>query len=338
MANEVTIGVVGAGSWGLALSRRLALKDRDVLVWVYDRAEYEELQSTQKSVDFGSGVTLPENIRYTMDFSDFGDRNLLVMAVPSHAMRPVATQINDHQLLPDLIVNVAKGIENATLKRMSQVLLEEIEGLNPSNLVTLSGPSHAEEVSRDVPTAVVAASESLESAEQVQEIFLNESFRVYTNQDIIGVELGGSTKNVIAIAAGILDGMEYGDNPKAGLMTRGIMEITRLGVSLGAREETFSGLSGIGDLIVTCLSQHSRNRYVGEQIGRGRKVEEIISEMKMVAEGVKTTESVHQLAENHGIDMPITREVYKVLFHEKSPVSALHDLMTREPVPERHSL
>lgn len=338
MANEVTIGVVGAGSWGLALSRRLALKDRDVLVWVYDRAEYEELQSTQKSVDFGSGVTLPENIRYTMDFSDFGDRNLLVMAVPSHAMRPVATQINDHQLLPDLIVNVAKGIENATLKRMSQVLLEEIEGLNPSNLVTLSGPSHAEEVSRDVPTAVVAASESLESAEQVQEIFLNESFRVYTNQDIIGVELGGSTKNIIAIAAGILDGMEYGDNPKAGLMTRGIMEITRLGVSLGAREETFSGLSGIGDLIVTCLSQHSRNRYVGEQIGRGRKVEEIINEMKMVAEGVKTTESVHQLAENHGIDMPITREVYKVLFHEKSPVSALHDLMTREPVPERHSL
>ena len=338
MANEVTIGVVGAGSWGLALSRRLALKGRDVLVWVYDRAEYEELQSTQKSVDFGSGVTLPENIRYTMDFSDFGDRNLLVMAVPSHAMRPVATQINDRQLLPDLIVNVAKGIENDTLKRMSQVLLEEIEDLNPSNLVTLSGPSHAEEVSRDVPTAVVAASESLESAEQVQEIFLDECFRVYTNQDIIGVELGGSTKNVIAIAAGILDGMEYGDNPKAGLMTRGIMEITRLGVSIGAREETFSGLSGIGDLIVTCLSQHSRNRYVGEQIGRGRKVEEILNEMKMVAEGVKTTESVHQLAENHGIDMPITREVYKVLFHEKSPVNALHDLMTREPVPERHSL
>ncbi len=338
MDHDDTIGIVGAGSWGLALARRLALQHYDAMVWVYEESEYEELTSTHQSKDFASGVTLPENIRYTMDYSDLRDFSQILLAVPSHAMRLVAANLQQHDVRPDLVVNVAKGIENRTLKRMSQVILEELPCLDASQVVTMSGPSHAEEVSRDIPTAVVAASDSLESAERVQQIFFDETFRVYTNEDIIGVELGGSTKNVIAIAAGILDGMEYGDNPKAGLMTRGIMEITRLGIALGARQETFSGLSGIGDLIVTCLSQHSRNRYVGEQVGRGRKVNEIVREMKMVAEGVKTTESVQKLAERHQVSMPITREVYNIIFHDKIPANAIHDLMTRDPVPERHSL
>jgi len=333
-----SVGIVGAGSWGLALARRLALGGKDVLVWVYEEEEYVSLVSSGESRNFAPDITLPKSVKYTRDFSDLNTSPLLVLAVPSHAMREVVRRLHQAGVRPVLVVNVAKGIENETLKRMSQVILEELESVGPSGVVTLSGPSHAEEVSQDIPTTVVAASDSEQSARRVQHTFFDETFRVYTNQDIIGTELGGSTKNVIAIAAGILDGMEYGDNPKAGLMTRGMMEITRLGVKLGAREATFSGLSGIGDLIVTCLSQHSRNRFVGEQIGRGRKLDEILGDMKMVAEGVKTTESVQQLAEQHDVDMPITREVYEVLFRNKPPQQAIHDLMTRNPVHERHSL
>lgn len=332
------IGVIGAGSWGLALARRLALNKRDVLVWVFDQEEYDELVETRTSKDFSSGVTLPENVEFTTSLGDFTDYTRLLLAVPSHAMRSVAEQMSNLDFHPELIVNVAKGIENDTFMRMSEVILDELKTMNPGQVATMTGPTHAEEVSRDMPSAIVAASDSMETSRLVQTIFMDKYLRVYTNNDIIGAELGGSVKNVIAIAAGILDGMGQGDNPKAALMTRGIAEITRLGLAAGAQRDTFSGLSGIGDLIVTCLSQHSRNRHVGEQLGRGKKLDDILGEMKMVAEGVKTAKSVHQMAENYGVDMPITQQVFQVLFHDKTPESAIYDLMSRDPVHEHHSM
>lgn len=332
------IGVIGAGSWGLALSRKLALSGKNVTVWVFEKDEYEELIETGMSQDYLPGVQLPDSVQYSHSLEKLRHFDQLVMAVPSHAVRTVVQQMESLEFSPSLIINVAKGIENDTLQRMSEVINQELSSVTVDQIVTMSGPSHAEEVSRDIPTAVVAASTSLGSAEKAQATFNNETFRVYTNNDIIGAELGGSVKNVIAIAAGILDGLEFGDNPKAALMTRGIAEITRLGLAAGAKEETFSGLSGIGDLIVTCLSQHSRNRHVGEQIGKGRKLDEIIGAMKMVAEGVKTTESVQEMAGKFSVDMPITAQVYEVLFHDKPPEAAVTDLMTREPVHERHSM
>ena len=332
------IGVIGAGSWGLALARRLALNHRDVLVWVFDQDEYDELVETRTSKDFSAGVTLPENVNFTTSLGDFKDYIRLVLAVPSHAMRSVAEQMAHLDFHPELVVNVAKGLENDTFMRMSEVILDEMESMNPSQVVTMTGPTHAEEVSQDMPSAIVAASDSMETSRLVQTIFMDKYFRVYTNNDIIGAELGGSVKNVIAIAAGILDGMSQGDNPKAALMTRGIAEITRLGLAAGAHRDTFSGLSGIGDLIVTCLSQHSRNRHVGEQLGRGKKLDDILGEMKMVAEGVKTAKSVQQMAENYDVDMPITQQVFQVLFHDKTPESAIYDLMSRDPVHEHHSM
>ncbi|MBD3273680.1 MAG: glycerol-3-phosphate dehydrogenase, partial [Candidatus Marinimicrobia bacterium] len=209
------IGVIGAGSWGLALARRLALNDRDVLVWVFDQGEYDELVNTRTSKDFSSGVTLPEKVDFTMSLSDFREYTRLVLAVPSHAMRSVTEQMGNLDFHPELVVNVAKGIENDTFMRMSEVILDEMDSVNPGQVVTMTGPTHAEEVSRDMPSAIVAASESMESSRLVQSIFMDSYLRVYTNNDIIGAELGGSVKNVIAIAAGILDGMDQGDNPKA---------------------------------------------------------------------------------------------------------------------------
>ncbi|MCF7803580.1 MAG: NAD(P)H-dependent glycerol-3-phosphate dehydrogenase [Candidatus Marinimicrobia bacterium] len=332
------IGLIGAGSWGLALSRRLSLNGHDVTVWVFEQDEFEELKETNGSQDYLPGITLPEAITYTNSLDELQGMSELLLAVPSHAMRTVVSQMAGLAFAPQLIINVAKGIENDTRLRMSQVISQELESVTSQDIVTVSGPSHAEEVSRDIPTAVVAASDSLKAAERAQQLLMDKTFRVYTNNDIIGAELGGSVKNVIAIAAGILDGMEFGDNPKAALMTRGITEITRLGLAAGAKEQTFSGLSGIGDLIVTCLSQHSRNRHVGEEIGKGNKLDDIIGKMKMVAEGVKTTKSVHQMAAELNVEMPISEEVHNVLFHDKDPHQAITDLMTREPVHERHSM
>jgi glycerol-3-phosphate dehydrogenase (NAD(P)+) len=227
-------------------------------------------------------------------------------------------------------VNVAKGIENESLMTMSQVLLDVLTRLKKQNLCTLSGPSFAEEVSRKIPTAIVAASTSIPTAKIVQGAFTTSYFRVYVNEDIRGVELGGSLKNVIAIGAGISDGAGFGDNTKAAIMTRGIVEITRLGVAMGADPRTFAGLSGIGDLIVTCMSRHSRNRYVGEQVGRGKKLSDVLKEMVMVAEGVQTTESTRDLARKYSIEMPITNEVHNALFEGKDPHKATQDLMTRD--------
>jgi glycerol-3-phosphate dehydrogenase (NAD(P)+) len=246
----------------------------------------------------------------------------------------VIEKIRHLDLTDTVICNVAKGIEGGTLMTMSEVLIDVLEHERKENLAILSGPSHAEEVCRRIPTAVVASSFRHKTAKLVQEAFMTPNFRVYVNDDIRGVELGGAIKNVIAIAAGISDGAGFGDNTKAAIMTRGVYEITRLGVKMGAQPITFAGLSGIGDLIVTCMSRHSRNRFVGEQIGRGRKLDDILKEMVMVAEGVATSKAIHELAVKHHVDMPMAYEVYHVLFEGKDPTQATYDLMTRDAKAE----
>ncbi|MFQ6618444.1 MAG: NAD(P)H-dependent glycerol-3-phosphate dehydrogenase, partial [Fidelibacterota bacterium] len=290
----------------------------------------------RENMDFLPGVHIPEEIEITSKLSNaVKNREVIVIAVPSHVVREVCTKLNALKIGNRfLIVNVAKGIENNSLKRMSEIILETIDGIKSESVATLSGPSHAEEVSKGIPTAAVSSSASLETSKKVQQIFFSSTFRIYTNTDIIGVELGGSLKNTIAIAAGICDGAGFGDNTKAALLTRGLYEITKLGIKMGAKKETFAGLSGMGDLIVTCLSKHSRNRYVGEQIGKGKKLEEVLSSMKMVAEGVKTTISIYQLSKIHNVEMPISLEVYRVLFENKNPIYAVSDLMERDPGPE----
>jgi glycerol-3-phosphate dehydrogenase (NAD(P)+) len=255
---------------------------------------------------------------------------MIVAAVPSQFLRSVLQRIAHLDLEKTIICNVAKGIENGSLMTMSEVLLDVLMHERKENLAILSGPSHAEEVSKKIPTMVVAAAFKMKVAKVVQEAFMTDYFRVYVNEDIRGVELGGAIKNVIAIAAGLSDGAGFGDNTKAAIMTRGIYEITRLGAKMGAHPLTFAGLSGMGDLIVTCMSHHSRNRFVGEEIGKGKNVTEVLSEMTMVAEGVATAKSVHQLAQKHSVEMPMAEEVYKVLYEDKDAKQATLDLMGRD--------
>ena len=259
-----------------------------------------------------------------------------MLAVPSQFLRSVIDEVSYSDIKNSILVSVAKGIENKHLMTMSQMLKDVHPNLNDEQIGVLSGPSHAEEVSKRIPTAVVAASTELETSKSIQAAFMNSYFRVYSSTDILGVELGGAFKNVIAIGAGIIDGAGFGDNTKAAIMTRGVAEISRLGMAMGARPETFAGLSGMGDLIVTCMSKHSRNRYVGEQIGKGKTLKEVLKSMEMVAEGVETSRSASKLAENNNVETPITTEVYKILFEDKDPVKATTDLMTRDMKTERH--
>ena len=328
------ISVIGAGSWGTTLAILLAEKGHEVLLWVFEEDELPKLKKERVNIKYLPGAKFPSNLKLTGSLTDAVDSmDFLVIATPSHVVRSVcrqfAKQIRDDQY----IVNIAKGIENNTLKRMSEVL-EETLNISPDRISTLYGPSHAEEVSQKIATAVVSASSDIKTARKIRELFRTQYFRVYSSNDIIGVELGGSLKNVIAIAAGICDGAGFGDNTKAALLTRGMVEMIRLGTTMGAQQETFAGLSGIGDLIVTCTSKHSRNRYVGEEIGKGRKLEDILDEMVMVAEGVKTTRSVYQLLKKYNVEMPISEQVYEVLFENKSPLEAVRDLMTRDPKEE----
>ena len=253
---------------------------------------------------------------------------MIVIAIPTQFVRSVLQKMKKFSFRNTTFVSVAKGIEKETLVTVNHIIADELD-IDEGSIAVLSGPSHAEEVSRKIPTAVVAASSSLDTAKDVQAAFMTSFFRVYSTTDIIGVELGGALKNVIAIGAGIIDGAKFGDNTKAAIMTRGIAEISRLGVELGAKPITFSGLSGMGDLIVTCMSRHSRNRYVGEQIGMGKKLPEVLKSMKMVAEGVETCKSVHQLAAKHHIEVPIASAVYNILFHEKDPIKVTYELMSR---------
>ena len=331
------VSVLGAGSGGIALALVLEHNGHDVTLWEFRPDAAEQLQKTRDAKEFLPGIKIPSTIQVENDLEQaVADKELLVCAVPSHVVRHVAAQINEVKCdVPPVVINVAKGIENESLLRMSQVLDQVVDWLPAENIITLSGPSHAEEVSRKIPTAIVAAGSDRKNAELVQTIFMNRYFRVYTNPDIIGVELGGALKNIIALAAGICDGAGFGDNTKAALQPRGLVEIVRLGTAMGADAITFAGLSGMGDLIVTCMSKHSRNRYVGEQIGRGRSLDDILKEMVMVAEGVKTTRSAYELSKKYNIEMPITEQVYQVLFENKSTQDALNELMLRDAKEEK---
>jgi glycerol-3-phosphate dehydrogenase (NAD(P)+) len=330
------IAVLGAGSWGIAISVLLHRNNNKISLWEFLKDDCQRLNSLREHPDKLPGIKIPAEIEITNDLQNaVTDSEAIVFVVPSPYVRQTARSLSS--FIPDhveFIVNLAKGIEYNTLCRMSEVLLEELPDRFHNRIVTLSGPSHAEEVSRNIPTTVVAGSLNLTVAEMVQQVFNNQTFRVYTSTDLIGVELGGSLKNVIAIAAGMISGLGLGDNTLGALMTRGLAEMVRLGQKMGAEPMTFAGLSGIGDLITTCTSRHSRNRYVGEQLGKGKKLDEILSSMKMVAEGVNTTRSAYQLAEKHGVEMPISIEVYNILFAKKDPQKALFELMTRSPKTE----
>ena len=322
------VQLIGAGSWGLALARVLAQNGHDVRIWCREEDGPGQLQETRESPVFLPGIKLPPSVEVSSDV-DY-DAEIAVFAVPSHVMRAAAEA---HPFgKKTVVVTVAKGIENDTLMTMDAVLREV---LDDPRVVVLSGPSHAEEVARDLPASVVVAGTEAEACERAQQAFIGENFRVYTSSDVLGVELGGSLKNVVAIAAGVCDGFELGDNAVAALMTRGLAEMSRLGVAMGAKALTFAGLSGMGDLIVTCASRHSRNRAVGRRIAQGMTVEEALAASPMVAEGVRTTRSARELAHRHGVQMPIAGQVYRVLFENADPREAVAALMTRDAKPER---
>ena len=329
------VAILGAGSWGITLSILLFEKGFSVKVWEFEKKQAQILREKRKLtflpwVDIPREIEIISNISYALD-----GVGLVIVALPSHVVRRVAKKMAKVALSEDIIiVNVSKGLEDRTLRRMSQVLSEELPEKLRKRIVVLSGPSHAEEVSRKIPTTVVVASKNEKLNLEVQKIFFTPYFRVYTNSDIIGVEMGGALKNIIALAAGIGDGLGLGDNSKAGLITRGLVEITRLGKALGAKQTTFSGLSGMGDLIVTCTSRYSRNRNFGEKIGKGETLRKALSEIKMVVEGIRTTKAAYQLAKKYKVSMPITDEVYKVLFNKKKPSEAVKDLMLRQAKPE----
>ncbi len=329
----MNITVLGTGSWGGTIAQHLAGLGHSVSAWSKFPEEIQPLND-QRTHPLVPGLIFSDAIRFTSDLNEAtGHTDVIIVAVPSHIVRPLMKGLRDQLSKETLVVNLAKGIENDSLKTMSQVI-HDTGDISYDRIVTLYGPSHAEEVAARMPTTIVSACPSLDTAVSVQNIFSSETLRVYTNTDILGVELGGSLKNVIAIAAGIIDGIGFGDNTKAALLTRAMTEMTRLGVKMGADQKTFSGLSGIGDLIVTCLSKHSRNRYVGEEIGKGRKLDDILAEMKMVAEGVKMTVSVRQLKEKYDVSMPISTAVDEVLFEGKNPKQAVTELMTRDLITE----
>jgi glycerol-3-phosphate dehydrogenase (NAD(P)+) len=334
--NSKTVAILGAGGWGVALANHLSAGGHQVRLWEFDLEAAVSLRKSRVIPSKLPGIKLDEKVLVTNDISEAAsDSHIICFAVPSQSMRSAAALLCSKQFEQKaILVNLAKGIEVATLKRMSEVLQEVTGGETHQGICTLSGPSHAEEVARNIPTAVVAASKDEQLAREVQELFMAPRFRVYTSTDILGVELAGSLKNIIALASGMLDGLGLGDNTRGALITRGLAEIARIGKKMGADPMTFSGLSGIGDLVTTCLSRHSRNRFVGEQIGRGRKLDAILTHMTMVAEGVETTRSGHSLAIKHDVEMPITHEVHQVLFEGKSPTDAINDLMVRDPKSE----
>ncbi len=320
------ISVIGSGSWGTAVAIMLAEHNHDVTIWSFFQEESKELAKHQENKRFLPGVPIPNSVKFTANIADCKGAELTIMASPSHAVRSTAKILAPIMESGQKILNISKGLEEETYATMSQILREEIP---MCEIAVMSGPSHAEEVSRRVPTTNVVAAEKEETANLIQGIMMNENFRIYTNPDVLGVELGGSLKNVIALCAGILDGMGLGDNTKAALMTRGIVEISRLGIAMGAQEETFYGLSGIGDLIVTCTSMHSRNRRAGILLGQGKSLAEAQAEVKMVVEGVKTCRAAYALAQKLQVEMPIVQEAYGVLFEGATPQEAVTNLMSR---------
>lgn len=321
------VAIIGAGSWGTALTLPLAENCREVNLWVRRQELCRLIRDERLNQDYLPGVKLPANVTVTSDLeAAIRDKDALVLVVPSHTVRTMARQIAPYLKKDTIIINCAKGVEEDTLRRISEILQEELPHCRPA---VLSGPNHAEEVGRLIPSATVVSAHTRTVAEIAQDLFMTAFFRVYTNPDFLGVEISGALKNVIALGAGISDGLGFGDNTKAALMTRGLTEIARLGVKMGANPLTFAGLAGIGDLVVTCTSKHSRNRNFGVELGRGRNLEEILVGTRMVAEGVRTTRAAWQLAELHGVEMPITQQAYEVLFKHKNPRQAVEDLMRR---------
>ncbi len=330
MAKQIKIAVLGDGGWGTALGLTAYRNGHKVVVWGAFQDNVDLVNAEHTNCRFLPGVSLPEDMLFTTDMAEaVADAAVVVLASPSQYLRGTVTKLApvlDRK--NQIVVDISKGVEVGTLLRMSE-LCEEV--LGKTRYVVLSGPSHAEEVSRQIPTAVVAASANSADAKKVQKIFMNSYFRVYTSSDVVGVELGGALKNVFAIAAGIIDGAGMGDNSKAALMTRGIAEMARLGAKLGGQKRTFSGLSGVGDLIVTCMSRHSRNRFVGEELGKGRKLDEIIRSMNMVvAEGVKTCEGAYMLAKKSGVETPIINGIYALLYEKQKVRDIVAELMTRK--------
>ncbi len=320
------ISVIGSGGWGTAIAVMLSKNGHNVNLWSFFEEESINLKKDRENKKFLPGIKLDDSIFLTSDIMDCADSDVYVMASPSHAVRNTAKILAKAIKEGEIVLNIAKGIEEGTYKTMSEVIKEEIPNCK---IAVMSGPSHAEEVSRGIPTTNTIASEDAEIAEYIQDLFMNQTFRIYTNTDIKGVELGGSLKNVIALCCGILDGMGLGDNTKAALMTRGLVEMKRLGVSLGAKVDTFNGLSGIGDLIVTCTSIHSRNRRAGILIGQGKTLKEAQEEVGMVVEGVKTCKAAKELADKVNVEMPIITQAYNVLFKNEDVNTALANLMGR---------
>lgn len=334
LMSERQITILGAGGWAVAMARLLDEAGHHILLWEFDPLAAEDLRTTRTLPKKLPGISLPDSIEVSNDLaSAVREAKVVVLATPSTAVRPTTRALSGAGIQDALIVSLAKGIDTETGERMTQIVNSE---LGREDAVALVGPSHAEEVARGIPTAVVAASSDFAAAEHAQEVFSTERFRVYTSHDPIGVELGAALKNIVAIAAGIVDGIgfESSDNMKGALLTRGLAEITRLGVAMGANPETFAGLSGVGDLVTTCLSRHSRNRFVGEEVGKGRTLDEVLAGMSMVAEGVNATRAALQLARRLDVDMPIAEAVASVLFEGLPAKQALEGLMTRALKPE----
>ncbi len=330
------IGVIGAGSFGTALSFLLANKGYEVSIWAREEEVVKGINENKKNPSYLTDLQLPDNLLAYHSIEEcIKNCEMILFSTPTHAIREVAGETKGFLTGSEIIVTVSKGIEEDTLLTPSQILVNVLEGaILEDQIGILTGPSHAEEVALMKPTTVVASAYSKRVSRIIQETFMTPRFRVYLNQDILGVEIGGALKNIMAIAAGIVDGAELGDNAKAALMTRGLHEMKRMGSAIGASQDTFSGLTGMGDLIVTCTSTHSRNRYVGYNIGKGKTLEEITAGMNMVAEGVKTARSVHQWSVKNNVEMPITDAVYKVLFKNMNPGDAVKELMTRDAKDE----
>jgi len=324
------IAVIGAGSWGTALANLLAKKGLEVTLWAYERELVERLRATRVNDLYLADIRLDERLQFTDQLADaVSGRQAVVLVSPSQVMRRVVEQLRPHLERDCLLVSAAKGIENDTLQLMSEVLEQTLGAAGASRCAYLSGPSFAREVAAELPTAVAVAAGDGEVARIFQELFHTDYFRVYTNPDVVGTELGGALKNVIALAAGVSDGLGFGHNARAALITRGLVEIARVGAAKGAQAETFAGLAGMGDLVLTCTGDLSRNRTVGMELGRGRRLGEILGGMRMVAEGVKTTLSAYQLAQKLGVAMPITEQMYRILYEDKSPREAVSELMLR---------
>lgn len=327
------IAVIGSGGWGTAVAILLAKKGYDVWLWSWIQEETDRLNRDRENIEFLPGVKFPDNIICSHNTEAcVSGADLVVTAAPSPATRATAKNLAPYISKGQKILNISKGLEEGTLLRLSEVYKEEIP---QADISVMSGPSHAEEVSRGLPTTNVAASNNKETAEFIQDVFMSEMFRVYTSTDVTGVELGGALKNVIALCAGISDGLGYGDNTKAALMTRGLAEIARLGEAMGADKKTFMGLSGVGDLIVTCTSMHSRNRRAGIMLGEGKSLDETLNAVHMVVEGVNTARAAYALAQKYNVEMPIVEEAYNILYNGRNAAEAVLLLMNREKREEK---